>query len=719
MYLVVVFHAGIAAFAGGFIAVDLFFVLSGFLVCHVLLDELDEHGRIRFARFYARRFRRLLPAALVAIAGTAAIFMAVASPLERAELVGDARAALLYFANWHFVAEASDYFAADGNESPFLHFWSLSVEEQYYFIFPVLLVGAVALSRRRPSLLPILLLVPLGASLMRQYTLDDAMHAYYGTDARMYQPLAGAAFAAWLRARRRPFTAPAATGSVMGFAALALFFALASSGADGISTSSRGLLATIVSIGIVAGLESTPAGLPARLLSGRAMQYLGDISYGTYLWHWPVILATDRLLEIGRVPLALSAAVISTALAALSHEIVERPLRIRGRLDRVPRTVVAGGLACSVVAAVWLAPAMLRTDGGPLVARPAGGVSPAELAALAPATEDGDAVDGAGAAAEDALLAPEDRIGALAPEPPGSNARPTATPDVEPLAGTDDTGSQPRRSAGPVEPGDLDLEAAGEKRALYTCVDGAPEDCLLRSGNGAHIHVIGDSHAAALVPAFLALAEDADLTLSVTTMGSCPWQAGLLIADRNSGQIDRCREARADAYERVVPALDPGVVVVASRALGTPYWLEEREPPVAEDPDLEGDPWEATSRETLRGLRSDGYEVVVVEPVPEARGFNPLRCLSGATTVDDCAFVDEAGRLDSERFLRDIAGATLGMATIDLDPVVCPTLPVCPAVVDGEVVRSDGHHLSQPFAEAIAPDVGGSLRAAGAIGTTP
>lgn len=696
MYLVVVFHAGVAAFAGGFIGVDLFFVLSGFLVCHVLIDELDDHGTVRFARFYARRFRRLLPAALVAIAGTAAIFLAVASPLERAELVGDARAALLYFANWHFVAEADDYFAADADESPFLHFWSLSVEEQYYFVFPLLLVGAVALARRRPALLPLLLVLPLGASVVRQFTLDDAVHAYYGTDARVYQPLAGAAFAAWLRTRRRPFAAPSTAGSVMGVAAIASFFVLASDSADGLSASSRGLLATIVSIGIIAGLESTPAGLPARVLSGRVMQYLGEISYGTYLWHWPVILATERLLDIEPVPLALAAAVIATALAALSHEVIERPLRVRGRLDRIPRTVVAGGLACSVVAGLWAAPALLRADGGPIVARPAGGVSAAELAALAPDVGD--------------------RTPDPAPTPPST---PSASADRDDTASPDQDDAATPRSAGPVEPGDLDLVAAGEKRARYTCVDSAAEDCVLRSGDGTHIHIIGDSHAAALVPAFVELAEEADLTVSATTLGSCPWQEDLMVQDRDAGRIDRCRTTRTDAYERVLPELEPDIVVVASRALDTPYWLEEREPPVTEDPDLEGDPWEATSLQTLRSLRSDGYDVVVIEPVPEARGFDPLRCLSGATTIDECAFVDEAGRLESERFLRDIAADTLGIATVDLDPIVCPPLPVCPAVVDGEVVRSDGHHLSRPFAEVIAPRVGERLRSAGAIDPTP
>ena len=122
VYLVVGFHAGLAHLQGGFIGVDLFFVLSGFLVTNVILRQLHETGEFRFARFYARRARRLLPAACLAIIGTAVGAVLITNPLDRVDLVPDARAASLWFANWHFIADEGNYFSADDAPSPLLHF---------------------------------------------------------------------------------------------------------------------------------------------------------------------------------------------------------------------------------------------------------------------------------------------------------------------------------------------------------------------------------------------------------------------------------------------------------------------------------------------------------------------------------------------------------------------------------------------------------------------
>ncbi|HLU41110.1 MAG TPA: acyltransferase, partial [Microthrixaceae bacterium] len=131
VYLVVAYHGGLGIAEGGFLGVDLFFVLSGFLVTNVLLHEQATRHRIRLVRFYARRVRRLLPAAAVTIALTAVAFTYVAPPAERGEVLGGARSAFLYVANWHFLGQSNDYFAAEDAPSPFLHFWSLAIEEQF------------------------------------------------------------------------------------------------------------------------------------------------------------------------------------------------------------------------------------------------------------------------------------------------------------------------------------------------------------------------------------------------------------------------------------------------------------------------------------------------------------------------------------------------------------------------------------------------------------
>ena len=204
------FHTGWGVAGGGFIGVDLFFVLSGFLVSNVILSEVDRTGRFRLGHFYARRVRRLLPAAVVVIVATSAVFVLVSSLTRRLSLVGDAQSALLYVANWRFLLQSEDYFAENVNESPFLHFWSLAIEEQFYFVFPVLLLVLLRARKRRTAVLlggvGLAFLLSLGAQLY--WARVDPNHAYYGTDARLYQLLAGVllavAFRTWhVHVRRR------------------------------------------------------------------------------------------------------------------------------------------------------------------------------------------------------------------------------------------------------------------------------------------------------------------------------------------------------------------------------------------------------------------------------------------------------------------------------------------------------------------------------------
>src|SRR4051812_23487497 len=144
--LVIAYHAGWSVVSGGFVGVDVFFVLSGFLITGLLSDELCRTGKIDFLRFYARRVRRLLPVSAVVLASTAIVFAVVISPLDRSSLFGDVTSAAMYVANWHFAHGQLDYLH-DPSKSPVLHFWSLSVEEQFYLSWPLLLVAALGWRR--------------------------------------------------------------------------------------------------------------------------------------------------------------------------------------------------------------------------------------------------------------------------------------------------------------------------------------------------------------------------------------------------------------------------------------------------------------------------------------------------------------------------------------------------------------------------------------------
>ncbi|WP_197025846.1 acyltransferase family protein [Nocardioides sp. URHA0020] len=359
VYLVLLFHVGLATFDGGFVGVDLFFVLSGFLVTSVLLSEIDATGSLRLGRFYARRVRRLLPAAVVVVVATGVAFVLFTSIVRRFPLVADARSALLYYANWHFLGQSNDYFAADLQPSPYLHFWSLAIEEQYYVVFPLVLLGLVALSRRRAWALPVGLAVLALVSVASQlyWRSADPNHAYYGTDARLYQLLVGSLLAQVFRAgwsRTRP--------AWSGLVGLAMMVVVSSALLD-VSPTWRGLLATLAAVLLIVGMMGE--GPATRLFALPGLVYLGKISYGTYLWHWPVILILREVLDVSPWLLAVLAGVLSTALAALSAEILELPIRRRPGAPRWQWPVAAIGVTVSAITAFVVMPPILHSDRQP------------------------------------------------------------------------------------------------------------------------------------------------------------------------------------------------------------------------------------------------------------------------------------------------------------------------------------------------------------------
>ncbi len=364
VYLVVAFHAGISAFTGGYVGVDVFFVLSGYLVTQVLLRDVAQSGRVRFGRFYSRRFRRLLPAAFVALVVTAFVFTAISSPVEVSGAIGSFKAAFLYSANWYFIHHASGYFGADISTNPVLHFWSLAVEEQFYLIWPLALGGGFLLTRRLErgrQIRMIRIAVVVGAIGSAAWALSlksaNPNHAYYGTDARAYELLAGAFLALtpstveWAKkfARFMRLGTAVAVGALLVIASAWIHL-------DAIE---RGIAVTIATCLIIVAIEAADGGPVKRVLSSNSAVYLGKVSYGTYLWHWLVILVVQRTFQ----PSALSTfgitCLVATALAALSFQMMERPVRTSPLLDRHRRIVIISGLVISVVSALVIIPKLV------------------------------------------------------------------------------------------------------------------------------------------------------------------------------------------------------------------------------------------------------------------------------------------------------------------------------------------------------------------------
>ena len=507
VYLVVAFHSGVRLLDGGFVGVDVFFVLSGYLVTNVLLRDLAGHGGIRFGRFYARRVRRLLPAAFLALIGTAAVYTALASATETERAASAIRACFLYWANWHFISESADYFG-DVDRNPVLHFWSLAVEEQFYVLWPLLLAGLVAVAtrfgRHRDLLLRLVVLAGIVASAALALHLRHVQpnRAYFGTDTRAYQLLAGAllALTPGLVRRLGRFGRWVEVGTWVGVLGLVVL----ASRLFALDPVERGIAVTLVTLAVLVGLEARRHGPLNRVLSLAPVVFLGQISYGTYLWHWPVVVIAARYMSVRPGFFAVVVAGVASGLAALSAALVELPIRRSAALDRLRWPVVASGLSISVIAALFLVPA----------------------------------VTGSG-------FARSVTDTARSPEPVGIS--PELQKGLTPVPAWFDQKK-------------VDEEGYVDRSA--PCPTGTPDNmpCVIRRGSGPHVLLLGDSNGMMISGPLEGAAEKADLTLTLGVQNGCPWQLGI-DARRITKHRAGCRSSKKRLYADLAE-IDPDIVVV-------------------------------------------------------------------------------------------------------------------------------------------------------------
>jgi peptidoglycan/LPS O-acetylase OafA/YrhL len=351
---VLLFHAG-GALPGGYLGVDLFFVLSGFLITSLLIGEHGATGRIALGPFWARRARRLLPALLSLMLAVAVYARFFARPAELADLRGSALATFGYVANWRAILSHASYWNLFAAPSPPEHTWSLSIEEQFYVVWPL----AVALILRRGSRRAVLV-VSIGLSLLSMGAMAvlfdpaDTSRAYLGTDTRAAAILAGAALAAAIPPDR----------SFLGTRAVRWLDGLGLVSVAGLAVAwcrlagDRRFLyrggfwlteaaALVLILCAVAGSRS----VVARALSWKPLTWLGTVSYGVYLWHWPVdVLVTAPRAHLHGAWLHVLRIAISLAIAVVSYRALERPIRMSGG----PLGRQAYAMAAVVAAAVLL-----------------------------------------------------------------------------------------------------------------------------------------------------------------------------------------------------------------------------------------------------------------------------------------------------------------------------------------------------------------------------
>lgn len=359
--LVVLYHGGIELFSGGYVGVDVFFVISGYLITGLLLRERDRSGTIDLPRFYARRLRRLLPAAAVTVIAVVAVGWFYYSPLVFREVTSAAIATSVYLSNVWFFQISTDYLAAEPHSNPLLHTWSLSVEEQFYLFWPLLIVGLTRLARtssaHRTMMIGLAIVSVLSLVLCVVQTYTNQPVAFFGTHARAWEFGVGGMLAlAHARA------VPVAIGQRNFFFLVGVTLIVVTSLGYDDRTVFPGLAAFWPVLGTACVIHSCSQG-GSSVFSGwmglKPVQYVGDVSYSFYLWHWPVVAYLDAFTaQLGALWLP-SYLVISLLLASLSYHFVENPIRFsKGLSKSLANSYLLGGVVtavalCCVGAAHW------------------------------------------------------------------------------------------------------------------------------------------------------------------------------------------------------------------------------------------------------------------------------------------------------------------------------------------------------------------------------
>lgn len=516
--LVLVFHLWPQALPGGYVGVDVFFVISGFLITRLLYRELAGTGRIRMVPFYARRSRRLLPAASMVLVVVLLATLVLLPPALRADTVWEVVYSALYVENWRLAWLSVDYLGAENAVSPVQHFWSLSIEEQFYIVWPALLLLSASVpsgwSTRAKLLTASGLVTAVSFACGVYFSSADPASAYFTTHTRVWE-LGVGAILALLPARRIAGRHPAEALRIAGLCAIVASAVVFSS-----STAWPGAYALVPALGtaaIIAASATPGTGIAGRALASRTMQYLGDISYSLYLWHW-VFIVFYLNLRPGYLNLldGLLLAGLSLLAAATTKALVED--RFRGRSQRIGVGLAAGMAAMGIVVALSLAILL------PLEAK----------------------LD------RDAVIAARDYPGPLAlfggaTAPAGVPLLPDPAIVKRDLPETYDNG----------------CHQDGEDPLLVECSYGDPT-------GGTLVFLVGDSHAAQWQPALDLAARQLGWNLRVFTKSGCGLYNVLFMRD---GEPNLSCEAWGRSLFQAMAERQPDLVVWAGYR-GARVWLE-------------------------------------------------------------------------------------------------------------------------------------------------
>jgi peptidoglycan/LPS O-acetylase OafA/YrhL len=655
--LVVLFHAGLLGVVGGFVGVDAFYVLSGFLITGLLLREFGTSGRLDLVAFYGRRARRILPAATVAIVVILAFAVFIVAPLDLPSISADATASGLFIGNIVFALRSTDYFAST-TPSPFLHYWSLGVEEQFYLVWPVLLLLAWRIRR-----LHLVTFVVFAGSLALAVALTSshAPWAFYGLPTRAWQLALGALLAMHAPLLGRLPSVPVALGGWLGVGLLgsAAFLLEPATGYPGFAA-----LIPTIGVGLVI-LASGRRGGPGRVLAIVPLRLLGRISFSLYLYHWPVLIFAAVVLGGLTPELSWAMVAVSVLIAIASWKLVEEPFHhARVRLRSPGRTLAfAGSAVCAVL----------------LVAQGVGlfGTSAIAASEVARAINVGPVAPSAPSVPVNA--APLGAVFVVVSSADRSVVTPSAAPTMA---------AAPRELRPRLADARYDGDALNERGCGLSLAGSEPPLCQFGVADAAvTVALVGDSHAAQWFPALEVIARERGWQLLPFTKDSCIFLDMRITSLHLEREYTECALWR----ERVVVALQraqPDLVVVSSSR-----WVH---PVVATDKDAQ-----RQADATLRLLKRLQSRVAIIADTPLNDEDIPA-CLSRADrTASDCATPRAyalTGHLVRDGSVADALGATL------IDPAVWLCGPVvCPAIIDWTIVYRDDHHLTATMVRRLAP----------------
>ena len=635
--IVLVAHAGLGFGSGGFVGVDVFFVISGFLITSLLVREVERHGTISLLGFYARRGRRILPAAAVVIVVVVVASAFLFTPVRREAVTADAIASSLYFVNWRFVAESVDYFGGETAQSPLQHYWSLAVEEQFYLLWPLLIIAATTwwAGRGRSTRTALIAVIGVltGVSLAYSigFTGTSGGEAYFSSFTRAWELGLGGLLAVLpaVRLSGRSSTLLASAGLMAILAATLLYDP---------STRFPGSAALLPCLGAAAVIAAGTADRHLRLLALAPVRYAGRVSYCLYLWHWPALIFAAEAR--GELSPALGAAVVAASFipAVLTHHMLERPILASRPIAMRPRFALALGLAC--------------TAGG-LLASGAVNASQPEIKTLRTVK---------GAQAAERGRPPQQAAIALKPDPLEAGA----------------------------DKGRLEADGCLAKRdALKSeeCAYGPPE-------SKRNVVLFGDSHAMQYFPAIEGIAKRKGWRLTGLTKMGCPIADITVFNPALQAPYPQCDEWRAHALDRIEAIDDLDLVIVSSASF---YSAVEGGRKITGE--RNNAMLEAAYASTLERLRKTGAKIVVLLDLPHAP-FDVSECVSGELdSLSKCAFEKREAKNSDPHDIR-AAASVPGINTIDPTKVICPD-DVCWPVVGDALVYRGSNHLTATFAESL------------------